>query len=1136
MSQIRLVLRGLIYYWRSNLAVVLGVATALAVLGGALLVGESVRGSLRDLLLQQLGRTDLIVVSSGFFRDALAADLQADQAFATSFISVCPVIVAQAGVSDQASGRRVARVAVYGVDERFWRFHGLTRSPADDSGREALVSGALASEIGVAPGGAVLLRVERPSAIPIESLHGRKDDVGRTLRLTVKAVIGPSELGEFSLRPEQGRVKAIFVPLERLQQELELEGRVNTLLVSAQAGNPGPVLRERLEDLIRRRAALEDLGLNVRAVGLGSDPPTALSVENARGLLDQPRVAAVDRAAAAASMKTRPVFTYLANTLRSENREVPYSLVTAIDLSAIVPADQNPAPSLSVSGVDGSLAPVVVNDWTARDLGIGPGARLTLEYYVWEEPGRLLTRSADFRVAAVVPIKGAAADRNLAPVYPGITESENLGDWDPPFPIDLRRVRKIDEEYWHQYRTTPKAFIPFDVGRQLWQSRYGDRTSMRLALDGGASNEAIVQFTERLHAAADPLALGLSVQDIRTEGLAASRGATDFGEYFTYFSFFLVCSALLLAALFFRLGVEQRAREIGLLRAVGYTTARVRRFFAGEGLLLAAAGSAVGTGGAIGYAWLMMTGLGSWWAGAVGTDALRLHVSPAPLAVGALGASVAAVACIWWTMRGLAPLSERSLLAGSLAGDERARSGPRGSTRRTIACAVAFALLAAGLMSAAAVGAMDKSGAFFGAGTALLIACLCLVGFILRRPARPLEGHGWWSVVRLGGRNAGVRPGRSVLAIAVIAAATFILISVEAFRRVGVPATDPHSGVGGYPVLVELLLPLAHDPNGPEGRELLGLADSDPLTIEPFRLLPGDDASCLNLYEPRNPRILGVSRRLIESGRFAFQASLASTDDERRNPWLLLNQPATRTTELVVPVIADANSMTYVLHKQLGDDIVINREGRPVRLHLVAALDDSIFQSELLMSDANFQLLFPDQNGFRVLLVQTSPDDAARVAAAIEEGGRDIGADATSTTERLAEFHRVENTYISTFQMLGGLGLLVGTVGLAAVLLRNVMERRRDLALLGAVGYRKTHVFAIVLAENVLLLGWGLAIGTFCALVAVIPAIADRGGRTPMTAGGWLLLAAVFVVGLASSIAATGSALRTPLLRALRAE
>src|SRR5262249_19070411 len=148
------------------------------------------------------------------------------------------------------------------------------------------------------------------------------------------------------------------------------------------------------------------------------------------------------------------------------------------------------------------------------------------------------------------------------------------------------------------------------------------------------------------------------------DGVAASRGSTDFGEYFTYFSFFLVVSALLLAALFFRLGVEQRAREVGLLRAVGSTTARIRRLFAAEGLVLTPPGWVLGIAGAIGYGWVMMAGLGSWWRGAVGTDALHLHVSATSLAGGAVAVVVAAMACLWWTLRGLASLSERRLLSG----------------------------------------------------------------------------------------------------------------------------------------------------------------------------------------------------------------------------------------------------------------------------------------------------------------------------------------------------------------------------------------------------------------------------------------------------------------------------------------
>jgi putative ABC transport system permease protein len=1162
MRHSRLIFRGLTYYWRTNVAVVLGVATAVAVLAGALLVGDSVRGSLRDLVLQRLGRADIVVLSSGFFREALAAEFQRDQAFGASFDGVTPLVVLQGLVTDQASGRRASRVQVYGVDDRFWRFHGVS-SVHGPAARDALVNHALAAEIGAAVGGTVLVRVERPSSIPIESLHGRKDNIGRTVRLTVRAMAAAAEVGDFSLQPQQGDVRAIFVPLRRLQQDLDVADRVNALLLAARrtsgtAENPAPVLRL-TEEIIRRRFALEDVGMAVRIVrpergqAQGSDPgvrPAAIAVESAAGLLDQPRANAVDAAAADAGMTPQSVLTYLANSLRSGTREVPYSLVTATDLRTIAP-DTSLDPS-------SNPPPIVLNAWAARDLGVRAGDPLSLDYYVWEEPGRLLTRTADFQIAAVVPIEGAAADRDLVPVYPGITEAQTLGDWDPPFPIDLKRVRRVDEDYWKQYRTTPKAFVPLDVGQRLWRSRFGDRTSVRLHPIGDPGNvvnrkdpaDAATperdRFAAVLRAKIDPLALGLAVRDVRGGGLAASRGATDFGEYFTYFSFFLVISALMLAALFFRLGIEQRGREIGLLRSVGFTTIQVRRLFSAEGLVLASCGAALGIGGAVGYAAAMMAGLRGWWSGAVGTRALTLHVTPMSLAAGAAGALVAAMLCIWWTLRGLARLSERALLSGTIEGDtvtdvvRTFRSARRGRPEGLHygrgfrpAGAIAFALLGAILLGLSFAGRLDRTGGFFGAGSSLLVASLCAVAFNLRRPRRSsLHGHGWKPVWRIGLRNAAGRPGRSVLAIGVIASATFILIAVGAFRRDSAAATDRRAGTGGYPLLVDLLLPIAMDPNSRDGREALGIGHVDPITIEPFRVLPGDDASCLNLYEPRNPRILGVSRQFIESGRFAFQASMASTDAERANPWLLLNRTIGSD---VVPVVADANSITYVLHKQVGDDVVVGRGERPVRLRIVAALSDSIFQGELLMAETSFVNLFPGQEGYRFLLVDAPADRTAQVARAIEEGAGDLGADAVSTSERLAAFHTVENTYLSTFQTLGGLGLLVGTIGLATVVLRNVLERRRELALLGAVGYDRAHLFTIVIAENLLLLAWGLAIGTACALVAIAPTVLERGGRLPLTSSGWLLVA-VFAAGLLSSMVATRAALRTPLLAALRSE
>jgi hypothetical protein len=153
-----LVRNGLRFYWRTNLAVIAGVATAVAVLAGALLVGDSVRASLRDLVLERLGRTDVIVASTGLLREQLAADIQSHPAFATSFTGIAPIVGVRGIVTDQQTGRRTGNVRVYGVDDRFWRLHGVAgvTGPAE---REAMLSPALARDLDTGVDSAVLVRV-----------------------------------------------------------------------------------------------------------------------------------------------------------------------------------------------------------------------------------------------------------------------------------------------------------------------------------------------------------------------------------------------------------------------------------------------------------------------------------------------------------------------------------------------------------------------------------------------------------------------------------------------------------------------------------------------------------------------------------------------------------------------------------------------------------------------------------------------------------------------------------------------------------------------------------------------------------------------------------------------------------------
>jgi ABC-type antimicrobial peptide transport system permease subunit len=1173
-----LIKNNLTYYWRTNLAVIFGVATAVAVLAGALLVGDSVRASLKNLFLSRLGNTDYLISSTSFFRERLADDLQSDGQFASSFKAACPIITLNGFVTHEKSGRRASQVQVYGVDERFWRFQDRENGAPED--REVLLSEALAQELGSAAQDSILLRIEKPSAIPEGSLHGKKEDSGRTIRLTMREKLAQNSLGEFSIRPQQGQVRAVFVSLRRLQRDIEQSGKANAILVQesgVKSQESGVAERSTiLGKILKEKFTLEDLGLKIRYL----KDQHSIQIESDSAIFSDAMVQAIKE-----KFFVGEIMSYLANSIRVGEREVPYSIVTTLGGEQFEiwsrryghrngqggealekAAETNPSAN--------RLPEILLNDWAVQDLNAKLGDVVTLEYYLWQEEGKLETRTAQFRLEGIVPIAGEGADRDRVPEYPGISGTESLSDWDPPFPVDLKRVRPKDDEYWKQYRTTPKAFVPLGVGQNLWQTRFGKTTSLRTRLSENEDPEVTLDSAKtKLREALDPIQSGFSIFAVKAQGVQAAQGATDFGEYFFYFSFFLVVSALLLASLFFKLGIEQRLTEIGLLEALGFSATKIRNLFLIEGAILSSLGSLFGILGAVVFAWLLMYGLRTFWVGAVGTTLLQLHISPSSLVFGVLGGILAALLCIGWTLRILKRASARALLTGSAVGNPLSEGLQESPRRRLLprfvsggVAALIFGVSGFGLLLGALLNQLGQTAGFFGAGLLFLIALLCLQSAWLKSDKKRLiQGQGFGAVSAMGFRNATHRAGRSVLCIALIAAAAFIIVAVDAFKRDTTEnPLDKKSGTGGFPLLAESLLPLHYDPATAEGREALNItADKyfqpEMVSFTRFRVRKGEDASCLNLYQPHSPRILGASDEFLASNRFTFQDSLAKTPEEKANPWLLLNdgktdnsagatgqaasgssndsaKPATSNTQQPIPVIVDANSLTYVLHLKLGDEFLYARDNaEPIRMRIVAALSDSLFQSEFLMSEKNFLQLFKDEGGYSFFLLDVEPANGATVTSALEERLSDYGFDITGAGERLASFHRVENTYISTFQTLGALGLLLGTLGLATVLLRNVLERRKEMALLRAIGYNANHFALMVLAENLLLLVCGLLTGTACALLAIAPAYLSRGGHL-LSLSLSLLLLAVLVTGLCASIIATLAALRTPLLPALRAE
>src|SRR5262245_28793310 len=110
---------------------------------------------------------------------------------------------------------------------------------------------------------------------------------------------------------------------------------------------------------------------------------------------------------------------------------------------------------------------------------------------------------------------------------------------------------------------------------------------------------------------------------------------------------------------------------------------------------------------------------------------------------------------------------------------------------------------------------------FFGAGTAFLIAAMCQFSSFLRRRSSAAIGGRGGGLWRVGFRSASFRPSRSVLSASLIAAAAFIIVSVDASRHGDAFSTDPHSGTGGFALMAQSEVAIVANPNDAAGRESL---------------------------------------------------------------------------------------------------------------------------------------------------------------------------------------------------------------------------------------------------------------------------------------------------------------------------
>jgi ABC-type antimicrobial peptide transport system permease subunit len=1036
MTELRFVLKSFLHYLRYNLTVTAGVAISTAVLTGALIIGDSVKHSLEKAAYQRLGKTSFALVTGDrYFTISLADKLQHD------LNKACIPVLLTDGVAIQEGGaNRINNIRIIGVDTRFNHLSDDHFDYGNLGEDEVYINDNLAARLNLKKDDMFLLRIKKTSLIPLNTPFVSDEETSVSIRVTVRGIVDAEEMGHFNLRNSQTAPFNVFIHLDFLNRLMNIEGKSNAILFAAVEN----IREQEIERSIRKNWTQEDASLKMRNISETDE----IEIFSERVFIESP----VINAFANDLSSKRLILTYFVNSFRKGNRVTPYSFVSTLDEKNLEKDE------------------IIVNRWLADDLSLQAGDTIELKYFVVGPLRQLDEKSSSFRVKEIVPLSGKYQDPTLMPFIPGLSDAGSCHDWEAGIPIDLSKIRDKDEDYWNSWKGTPKAFINTENAHNLWKNRFGDYTAIRCKT-GEADQEKITGiFRNNL----DPSDLGFNVSHVKEEALYAARNGVDFSQLFIGLSFFVLLSAVLLTSLLFLLNLSRRSTQAGTLSALGYSNRLIRKLYILEGLLIAILGSLVGLVLAVIYNKVILLLLNSLWSDIVRTSTLEIKIDPVTLITGFVICIIIAILTIIISLRSLS--GKTAEMQKGIIEKEKKSTG-------ILLNLLALVTGLAGLIIILIQVINDESDTamFFTAGSLFLISCLLFSERILKYSEKRLFSFSHINHLTI--RNITRSRKRSYAIIILFALGTFIIVATGSNRRdITSGAREKSSGTGGYDFFAESTVPVLHDLNDRDKAREYGL-EGDYSFVQ-FSKSDGDDASCLNLNRIKNPVILGADPSQL-SGRFTFTTS--TTDLDENDPWGSLNKDLTGG---LVPAIADQTAIQWGLGKRVGDTLLYtNASGDSLMLKLIGGLAASIFQGNVIISDQHFLKNFPSSSGSSVFLIESKTGSDTTAEEDLLRAMRDRGWQMSRTTDRLAEFYSVENTYLSIFLMLGVLSLVIGTVGLGILIARSIMERKSEMGLLQALGYKQFVINRITFNEYFILLLAGIIIGFLPAIISTLPSL-----------------------------------------------
>lgn len=731
-------------------------------------------------------------------------------------------------------------------------------------------------------------------------------------------------------------------------------------------------------------------------------------------------------------LKFKRNLSYFVNSVDSKYGSTPYSFITT----------------------DNSVRDneVVLSSWAAEDLKVKVGDRVDIKYFRFVID--LFEESRNFTVSGIIDIDELKGTEKLIPPFHGLYGTQSCSQWEPGIPLDLEKIRDKDEDYWTDYSNRPKFFVSENSAIDMWANSYGSSTGLIISSDD--------EFILKNHLTSlDPKLFSLNIVDIKSNSIRAGMNSVDFTQLFLGLSFFLIIAAILFSSIICSYFISSRQKEILTLSAIGFRNRGIKQLVFTELLLSAIIGSLLGVIVSTFYTQLILEALKSVWNPAIRTTDLKIFIYPKSLITGLI---------INLFITPLTLLSQLKRLSALLPGYQLKKAKKTNIQRLKKLCYSIFTIT---LISIVISFIIKESYLYFISGFLSLSSFILITNLLLTVNGN-FSGHINLKYLVLTLLRS--KKNQSLGIIILLSCCFFLTTTVSVNRKdVNADMTSNSSGSGGYSYLAETALPMTSKQ----------LEKFNGIDITKIRVTKGDDFSCLNLNKIEFPRIIGVNpNTLKERNSFSFEA--VGDGYDKNLGWDLLNQELNSD---YIPVVADLTAITWGLGLKLNDIITIESEtGELLKLKLVAGLKSSILQGNLLMSEEVFKEYFPSSDGYRMFLIDLDFTDTNTIEL-IKRILRPYGLELISVIDRLIELNSVTNSYLDIFFILGFMSLILGTLALAILILRNSIEERSQTETFRALGYNRSLILKINVSRYFILLSFSIFIGTMSSIISVLPVL-----------------------------------------------